>query len=154
MSSDDSERHKEAMSSNSEPKTHSTCHRWAGIFSFGGMVANEKRCPRHPWYIQRHDSCPWFDFVSRLDHALRYKYVGALRSLRGHNQSNLVWIKNHATKPRTGVGSCAVVLDKRQSCVGVGHQISDRTTAGYFANGAIITSCIVAMRMQASKSGC
>jgi hypothetical protein len=44
----------------------------------------------------------------------------------------------HVTNPKTGVGSDALVLDRCQSCVGVGHQISDTTTADNYANGATV----------------
>jgi hypothetical protein len=44
----------------------------------------------------------------------------------------------HLTNPKTGVSSDALVLDRCQSCVGVGHQASDNTTADNWVNGATI----------------
>ena len=44
----------------------------------------------------------------------------------------------HLTNPKTGVSSDAMVIDRCASCVGVGHQISDNSTADNFANGATI----------------
>jgi hypothetical protein len=44
----------------------------------------------------------------------------------------------HLTNPKTGVSSDALVLDRCQSCVGVGHQTSDKTTADNWVNGATV----------------
>jgi len=44
----------------------------------------------------------------------------------------------HLKNPKTGVSSDAVVLDRCQSCVGVDHQVSDRTTPDSLVNGATI----------------
>jgi hypothetical protein len=44
----------------------------------------------------------------------------------------------HLTNPKTGVSADALVLDRCQSCVGVGHQVSDQTTADNWVNGATI----------------
>jgi len=44
----------------------------------------------------------------------------------------------HLKNPKTGASSDAVVLDRCQSCVGVGHQVSDLTTPDSLVNGATI----------------
>lgn len=44
----------------------------------------------------------------------------------------------HLTNPKTGASSHAMVLDRCQSCVGVGHQASDHSTPDNLVNGATI----------------
>ena len=44
----------------------------------------------------------------------------------------------HLTNPKTGVSSHAMVIDRCQSCVGVGHQASDHNTPDNLVNGATI----------------